>query len=94
MEAGLHSRYLQILIVMQTARPMCLLNTRLVLSVQASLNLFGNNKLIKKFQYLSIELWYYAKVMATTFQSVKYIIYYNHYSNKVEQFLRIFVSIR
>ena len=51
---------------------------------------FGNNKLIKKFHYLSIELWYYAKVMATTFQSVKYIIYYNHYSNKVEQFLRIF----
>ena len=47
---------------------------------------FGNNKLIKKFHYLSIELCYYAKVMATTFQSVKYIIYYNHYSNKVEQF--------
>ena len=54
---------------------------------------FGNNKLIKKFHYLSIELWYYAKVMATTFQSVKYIIYYNHYSNKVEQFLRIFFQI-
>ena len=75
-------------IVMQTARPMYVSVEYKIGSVLFKLAwiYFGNNKLIKKFHYLSIELWYYAKVMATTFQSVKYIIYYNHYSNKVEHF--------